>query len=135
MKRAPNQTDVLVGARARLRRVELGLSQTTLATRLGVTFQQVQKYERGTNRIGAGRLHILARALEVPVSYFFDSVPEMGDVPPSDALQLLAVPGALQLLKDYALLDAAVRKAAVIMIGTAARAGSAPAAEIDAKSH
>ena len=61
-----------VGARVRLRRTLMGLSQTKLAETLGVTFQQVQKYERGMNRIGASRLFDLARALDVPISFFFD---------------------------------------------------------------
>src|SRR5580765_340562 len=76
MKKGPNETDVLVGTRVRIRRVELGLSQTELANALGVTFQQVQKYEKGTNRIGASRLHAMAGVLRVPVSYFF---PAPGD--------------------------------------------------------
>ena len=71
MKHGPTQTDVLVGSRVRVRRLELGLSQTALANELGVTFQQVQKYEKGTNRIGASRLHAMARVLGVPVTYFF----------------------------------------------------------------
>ena len=67
----PNPIDVHVGARVRLRRTLLGMSQEKLGQAIGLTFQQVQKYERGTNRIGASRLHELAQALEVPVSYFF----------------------------------------------------------------
>lgn len=67
----PNPIDVHVGARVRLRRTLLGMSQEKLGQAIGLTFQQVQKYERGTNRIGASRLHELAQVLEVPVSYFF----------------------------------------------------------------
>ncbi|MGH6983747.1 MAG: helix-turn-helix domain-containing protein [Stellaceae bacterium] len=67
----PNPIDVHVGARVRLRRTLLGISQEKLGQAIGLTFQQVQKYERGTNRIGASRLHGLAQVLEVPVSYFF----------------------------------------------------------------
>jgi len=67
----PNPIDVHVGARLRLRRTLLGMSQEKLGQAIGLTFQQVQKYERGTNRIGASRLHELAQVLEVPVSYFF----------------------------------------------------------------
>jgi transcriptional regulator with XRE-family HTH domain len=63
--------DVEVGRRIRIRRLERQMSQTELATRLGVTFQQVQKYEKGLNRVGAGRLMRVAEALEVPVSFFF----------------------------------------------------------------
>ena len=67
--------DVHVGARVRLRRVLLGMTQTDLGTAIGVTFQQMQKYERGTNRISASRLHDLARVLDVPIEHFFDDMP------------------------------------------------------------
>jgi transcriptional regulator with XRE-family HTH domain len=78
----PNPVDVHVGSRVRLRRTLLGMSQEKLADALGLTFQQVQKYERGANRIGASRLHQLSRILEVPVSFFFE---EMGVSPPAAA--------------------------------------------------
>lgn len=68
----PDPIDVHVGQRVRARRKMLGLSQTQLGYELGVTFQQVQKYERGTNRIGSSRLFRMASALDVPVSYFFE---------------------------------------------------------------
>ena len=70
--RGPNQVDRHVGSRVRLRRQLLNMSQEKLGDELGVTFQQVQKYERGANRIGAGRLWTLARVLDVPVSFFYD---------------------------------------------------------------
>jgi transcriptional regulator with XRE-family HTH domain len=69
--RRPDSTDVLVGRRMRQRRALLGMTQEQLAARLGITFQQVQKYERGTNRISASRLAQLADSLDVPVTYFF----------------------------------------------------------------
>lgn len=69
---APNPIDVRVGARVRLRRNMLGLSQERLGEKLGLTFQQVQKYERGANRISASRLYRLAQELNVPVLFFFD---------------------------------------------------------------
>jgi len=68
----PHPVDVHVGARVRLRRTVLGMSQEKLGEALGLTFQQVQKYERGTNRIGASRLYELSRVLNVPVGFFFD---------------------------------------------------------------
>src|ERR1044071_951789 len=68
----PNPIDIRVGARLRLRRTMLGLSQEKLGEAIGSTFQQVQKYERGANRIGASRLYELSRVLDVPVSFFFD---------------------------------------------------------------
>ena len=70
-----------VGGRVRLRRTLLGMSQERLADALGLTFQQVQKYERGANRIGAGRLFDLSRALDVPVGYFFEEVAQPGQEP------------------------------------------------------
>ena len=70
----PNPIDIHVGSRVRLRRNMLGLSQEKLGEAIGLTFQQVQKYERGANRIGASRLHDLSRVLDVPVSFFFDDM-------------------------------------------------------------
>ena len=67
----PHPTDVQVGARVRQRRMQLGMSQEKLGDALGLTFQQVQKYERGTNRVGASRLWDMSRILGVPVSYFY----------------------------------------------------------------
>ncbi len=70
----PNPVDVHVGQRLRQRRVLVGLSQEKLARMVGITFQQVQKYERGANRIVASRLYQLAQVLDVPISYFFDDL-------------------------------------------------------------
>ena len=71
-KGTPNEMDVHVGQRLRVRRSLLGLSQEKLAESIGLTFQQIQKYERGTNRVSAGRLYDLSKILDVPVSYFFE---------------------------------------------------------------
>ncbi len=71
----PSPVDVHVGARVRQRRTLLGMTQTMLADGLDLTFQQVQKYERGTNRISAGRLYDLSRVLDVPIEYFFEDMP------------------------------------------------------------
>ena len=76
--RAPNSIDQHVGARMRLRRSLLDMSQAELGLKLGVTFQQVQKYERGVNRVGASRLFDLARVLEVKIDYFFEGLDETG---------------------------------------------------------
>ena len=73
-KKAPNPTDKHVGARVRMRRMMLGMSQETLGDALGLTFQQVQKYERGANRIGASRLWDLSRVLDCPMSFFFEDM-------------------------------------------------------------
>jgi transcriptional regulator with XRE-family HTH domain len=76
----PSPIDVHVGARVRLRRTLLGMSQEKLGNAIGLTFQQVQKYERGANRIGASRLFDLSRVLDVPISFFFDDLPPDFDV-------------------------------------------------------
>lgn len=75
----PDPIDVTIGSRLRLRRLALGFSQDTLARSLGITFQQIQKYERGTNRIFASRLFHLARVLRVPVAFFFQGLSQAGD--------------------------------------------------------
>lgn len=72
----PSPIDVHVGSRIRLRRTLLGMSQERLGEALGLTFQQIQKYERGVNRVGASRLFDLSRVLDVPISFFFDDMPE-----------------------------------------------------------
>src|SRR5579862_3698153 len=73
-ERAPNPIDVHVGLQVRLRRKELKVSQERLAEALGLTFQQVQKYERGANRVSASKLYEIARALHVPVGWFFEGL-------------------------------------------------------------
>ncbi|MDT2020406.1 helix-turn-helix transcriptional regulator [Methylocella sp. CPCC 101449] len=75
MAKVPNPIDKHVGSRVRLRRVLLGLSQEKLGDALGLTFQQVQKYEKGANRIGASRLQEISKILDVPPSYFFEGAP------------------------------------------------------------
>ena len=74
-KKKPNPTDVYVGGRIRLRRNMLGMSQEKLGESLGITFQQIQKYEKGTNRVGASRLQAIASILSVPVAFFFEDAP------------------------------------------------------------
>ncbi len=88
----PNPIDVHVGSRVRIRRTLLGMSQDRLGKEIGLTFQQVQKYERGANRIGSSRLYELSRVLDVPISFFFDDLPGevvqkykgAGEDPPED---------------------------------------------------
>ena len=77
-KKAPNPTDKHVGARVRMRRMMLSMSQEKLGDALGLTFQQVQKYEKGTNRIGASRLQQISHILQVPVAFFFEGAPSLG---------------------------------------------------------
>jgi transcriptional regulator with XRE-family HTH domain len=81
MSDKPNPIDVHVGRRLRLRRTLLGMSQERLGRLLGLTFQQIQKYERGVNRIGSSRLYELGQILDVPISFFFDDMAEDGRAP------------------------------------------------------
>ena len=75
VKKVPNPIDVHVGTRVRLRRTMMGLSQEKLGESLGITFQQIQKYEKGANRIGASRLQQIAAVLNTPISFFFEDSP------------------------------------------------------------
>src|SRR5882672_6798342 len=84
----PNPTDIYVGGRVRLRRTLLGMSQEKLGEAIGLTFQQVQKYERGANRIGASRLWDLSRVLDCPMAFFFE---EMDDATASASPRNLSV--------------------------------------------
>jgi transcriptional regulator with XRE-family HTH domain len=98
--------DKHVGARVRMRRIMLKISQTKLGEALGLTFQQVQKYEKGTNRIGAGRLQHIAGILQVPIEYFFDGAPQTFPSKtreqPSDYVQeFLATRDGLALTKAF----------------------------------
>ena len=76
-KKAPNPIDKHVGSRVRMRRMMLNMSQEKLGDALGLTFQQVQKYEKGTNRIGASRLQQISQILQVPVEFFFEGAPNL----------------------------------------------------------
>ena len=87
MQKSPNLVDIHVGTRVRMRRLMLDLSQTRLADALGVTFQQVQKYEKGVNRISASRLQHISHILQVPIIFFFEGLPTVtkGSKKASDA--------------------------------------------------
>jgi transcriptional regulator with XRE-family HTH domain len=80
-KKAPNPIDKHVGSRVRMRRMMLGMSQEKLGDALALTFQQVQKYEKGTNRIGASRLQQISQILQVPVAFFFEGAPSLNPLP------------------------------------------------------
>jgi transcriptional regulator with XRE-family HTH domain len=105
----PDPVDVQVGRRVRLRRKELGASQQALADGLGLTFQQVQKYERGTNRISASKLYMMARFLRVSISYFFEGLNDPALPVSNDRVdgrtgvleQLLAEPNGKQLAEAF----------------------------------
>jgi transcriptional regulator with XRE-family HTH domain len=94
-KALQNPVDTQVGAKLRARRLLLGISQEDLGKAVGVSFQQIQKYEKGTNRIGASRLQKLAHALQVPISYFFQGVGD-ASVTNSDNDHILAFLGTAQ---------------------------------------
>jgi transcriptional regulator with XRE-family HTH domain len=108
-KKAPNPIDKHVGSRVRMRRMMLGMSQEKLGDALGLTFQQVQKYEKGTNRIGASRLQQIAHILQVPVSFFFEGAPHspgqptgMAEAPsPAYVSDFLATSDGLSLTKSF----------------------------------
>ena len=118
----PDPVDVEVGHRIRIERLARGLSQTALATQLGVTFQQVQKYEKGVNRVGAGRLTKIAEVLGVPVGAFFSGKEMLESEPGQTAdaaspLKLLTVSGAFRLLRAYAEIeDANLRRSIVDLV-------------------
>lgn len=96
-KKKPNPIDIHVGARIRLRRNMLGMSQEKLGEGLGITFQQIQKYEKGTNRVGASRLQSIASQLGVPVAYFFDGAPGLE----SDAAGGFAEDASSKFIADF----------------------------------
>jgi len=96
MAKSPNPIDKHVGARLRMRRLMVGMSQGKLGEALEVTFQQIQKYEKGTNRIGASRLQQLARVLEVPPAFFFEGAPAA-----ETGRQAFAEPSASSYVVDF----------------------------------
>jgi transcriptional regulator with XRE-family HTH domain len=108
-KNGIHPTDKHVGRRVRMRRLMLGLSQTKLADALGLTFQQVQKYEKGTNGIGGSRLQHISQILQVPPAFFFEGVPQARDEPhaqtntpsPQYVSDYLATPDGLHLTKAF----------------------------------
>ena len=110
-KKAPNPIDKHVGSRVRMRRMMLGMSQEKLGDALSLTFQQVQKYEKGTNRIGASRLQQISHILQVPVSFFFEGAPSsagvaqqvgLGEAPsPAYVSDFLATSDGLSLTKSF----------------------------------
>ena len=108
-KKTPNPTDKHVGSRVRMRRMMLSMSQEKLGDALGLTFQQVQKYEKGTNRIGASRLQQISHILQVPVAFFFEGAPNPGPHPdgmreapsPTYVADFLATSEGLALTKAF----------------------------------
>jgi transcriptional regulator with XRE-family HTH domain len=136
----PDPVDVYVGSRVRLRRTLLGMSQGKLGDAIGLTFQQVQKYERGANRVSSSRLFDLTRVLDVPVSYFFDEMSAstsarspgplrgMGNQKPLPfKLDPMAKRETLELVRAYyRITDARVRKRVFELTKTLAKAAAGP---------
>ena len=121
--RAPNPIDTYVGKRLRMRRLMLDMSQETLADALGLTFQQVQKYEKGANRVGASRLQKLSEILQVPVGFFFEGLPGKGGPggEPNSALAFVADFAAssdgLALVRSFSKIsDAKLRRSIVELV-------------------
>lgn len=125
-KKQPNPIDIHVGSRVRLRRMMTGISQEKLGEHLGITFQQIQKYEKGTNRIGASRLQSISNVLQVPVSFFFEGAPgpssgseQAGFQENSSSymIEFLSSPEGLQLNKAFSKIqDARVRRRLVDLV-------------------
>ena len=117
----PDPIDVFVGLRIRMRRKTLGLTQGALAEALGLSFQQVQKYERGANRVSASMLVKTARFLDCPVSYFVDEQ-DLAETPTGSVEQMMQ-PGAIEILKAYAAIPAPRRLAVLNLMRTLAEDG------------
>ena len=135
MTKTPHPIDKHVGARLRMQRMVIGMSQEKLGEALGITFQQIQKYEKGANRIGASRLQELARILNVPPGFFFEDAPS-GEAPtagfaePSASSYLvdfLSTPEGLQLNKAFALIrDPKVRRSILDLVASLGRDSGEP---------
>lgn len=125
-KKKPNPIDVHVGKRVRLRRTMLGFSQEKLGDSLGITFQQIQKYEKGSNRIGASRLQQLSEILKTPISFFFEDSPGSEKVTidglseadsPNYVVDFLSTSEGLQLYKAFSnIKDPKVRKKIIDLV-------------------
>jgi transcriptional regulator with XRE-family HTH domain len=134
--KAPNPVDKYVGSRVRMRRIMLGMSQEKLGEALGLTFQQVQKYEKGTNRVGASRIQQISEILQVPVSFLFEGGPSGTTSPesfgesgsPSYISDFLATSEGLALTRAFTRIsDAKLRRSIVDMVEQiAAREGHGP---------
>ncbi len=117
----PDPIDIHVGARVRLRRVLLGLSQVQVSQAVGLAYQQVQKYEKGTNRISASLLHRIAQALDVPVSFFFDDMPDGQRLPVALPDDTMSRAETVDLVRHYYLVPAAVRQQVSSLVKAMAR--------------
>ena len=126
-----NAIDIHIGGRLRMRRTEIGMSQQVLGRHLGLTYQQIQKYEKGTNRIGASRLQQIGRILEVPASYFFEDAPggwEAGEAWTTNRfLEFLGTRDGHALIVSFAKIrDAKLRRSIVDLVERLAVIGKWP---------
>jgi transcriptional regulator with XRE-family HTH domain len=143
MKKVPDPIDKHAGARLRMRRMMVGMSQEKLAAAVGITFQQIQKYEKGANRIAASRLQQIARILQVPPAFFFDEAgpsdaPSAGFAEPDAGayvVDFLSTAEGLQLNRAFAMIrDPKVRRRIVDLVVSLAQDPAPPENEIELKS-
>lgn len=129
-RRSPDDIDRHVGTRVRLQRLLMGMSQTELGEALGVTFQQVQKYENGTNRIGAGRLHRIAQVLGKPVTFFYDQAATENGATANGSGDTLAsftaMAGAVELMKAFASIPDGAKRRNLVELARALASESQP---------
>lgn len=128
--KVPNPIDIHVGSRVRLRRTMMSMSQEKLGDALGITFQQIQKYEKGTNRIGASRMQQISAALKVPVAFFFEDAPTLSGTSAtgmseasstSYVVDFLSSPEGIQLNRAFVrITNPAIRRKIVDMVKTLA---------------
>ncbi len=123
-KKSPDPVDVHVGQRIRTRRLSAGLSQTALADGLGITFQQVQKYELGANRVGAGRLSAIARRLGVDISFFYEGAPGAGAKQddaalPDFATELITSRQGVELARAFTAIKSERGRSAILVLARA----------------
>lgn len=130
--KAPDPMDIALGAAVRIRRRSLGISQEALAEQCGVSFQQIQKYENGTNRISFSRLVQIARALQCRVVDLMDVLdgPDGGTAGDLDILSRMRTPGALELLSAFERLSPETRSSLLGLVRTLAAEATAPAAAL-----
>lgn len=115
--KSASKVDKLVGRNIRVHRLTRGLTQEGLGEKLGVTFQQIQKYEKGTNRVGSGRLYQIASILEVPVTAFFEGGDTQSNLRNSSPFDLLADPVSLRMVQAFSEIpDHKVRRAVLALV-------------------
>ena len=115
--KSATKADKLIGVKIRAQRLKIGLSQEELGTKLGVTFQQIQKYEKGVNRVGSGRLYEIAELLEVPVASFFEGDAKSKHAKNTSPFDLLADPTSMQMAQEFSkIADVKMRRAILALV-------------------